>query len=493
MLLPIEFLNKTNGYRKSGQFLTVAAGHQLSLPLVPFDAPVESLAGLSTCYNDRRQVVSTPQQPAGGKQKVITYQRRSGGGPSGNLPKKKGLARPPSDLPGSSRFGAISRSRDTAQRGMDEESDEETGEDELVHQLQSRLLATPRHIKGEGSCDVGGGADHMEWEKVAAGDGVGGGVVRGSEMRDEELEDEGEDVDASAGLASKGRVKRTAQSSPKPAAPKKQARRKAVDEARVALDASQGTLGDVDVKCKSSARIRKTSQPKKPVRPSRHQKSDDSSDDTEGVAPRLLSLPDDDKQETKKPSAVNMTQCFFLEYEDDDKKRRDPPRVVIDVVQILPIPAGDITFNQRSLNLAIVAGIDAAIEASTRPRSADDPAPWDPPKLVLAPIMPSLEHPDSQGTRVLSQDFDPDSADEYFYYPVAGQHTSEAMKRAVARESEAVEVFGFRNYDGVRIIYFDDDHTNGYCMFRHTTTRELTVLCCRRSTKPARTSEDFGT
>ncbi|GBG88112.1 hypothetical protein CBR_g46601 [Chara braunii] len=334
----------------------VAAGHQLSLPLVPFDAPVESLAGLSTCSSDRRQVVSTPQQPAGGKQKVITYQRRSGGSPSGNLPKTKRLARPPSDLPGSSCSGAISRSRDTAQRGMGEELDEETGEDERVHQLQSRLLATPQHIQGEGSYDVNVGRE-------------GGG---GAEA----------------------------------------------------------------------------------------QKSDDSSDDAEGVAPRLLSLPDDDEQETKKPSAVNMTQCFLLEYDDDDKKRRDPPRVVIDVVQILPIPVGDITFNQRSLNLAIFAGIDAAIEASNRPRSADDPAPWDPPELLLAPIMPSLEHPDNQGTQVLPQDFDSDRADEYFYYPVAGQHTSEAMKRAVERKFEAVEVFGFRNYDRVRIIYFDDDHTN---------------------------------
>ncbi|GBG72893.1 hypothetical protein CBR_g12613 [Chara braunii] len=349
MLLPIEFLRKTNGYRKSGQFPTVTAGYQLTLPLVPFDAPVESLAGLSMCFSDRRQVVLTPQQPLSGKEKVITYQRRSSGRSSGNLPKKKGLARPPSDFPGSSRARASSRSRDTAQRGMDEESDE----DEWVRQLHSRLLATPGYIRGEGSFDVnvgreagggvngeydedegecgsgerreqvGGAVDHMEWEKVAASGGVGGGSVGGSEMEDEELEDEGGDA------------------------------------------------------------------------------------------------------------------C------------------------ILRIPVGDITFNQRSLNMAIVAGIDAAIEASTRPRSEDDPAPWDPLELVLAPITPSQDA-NSQGIRVLPQDFDPDRADEFFYYPVAGQHTSEVMKRVVTRNSAAVEVFGFRNYDRIRIIYFDDDHTNGY-------------------------------
>ncbi|GBG75936.1 hypothetical protein CBR_g21180 [Chara braunii] len=243
----------------------------------------------------------------------------------------------------------------------------------------------------------------MEWEKVAASGGVGGGSVGGSEMEDEELEDEGGDAVVLGGLNSKGRGKRSAQSSSTAAAPKKQARKKAVDEARITLDASQGTLGEADVKCKSSARICKTSQPKKPVRPSRRQKSDDSSDDVEGVAPHLLSLPHDDKQETKKPCAVNMTQCFFLECDEYSKNRRDPPRVVLDIMQILRIPVatvGDIAFNQRSLNPTIVVGIDEAIEATTRPRSEDDLAPWDPPELVLAPIRPSQDE-NTQGIRVL--------------------------------------------------------------------------------------------
>ncbi|GBG61260.1 hypothetical protein CBR_g19792 [Chara braunii] len=155
-------------------------------------------------------------------------------------------------------------------------------------------------------------------------------------------------------------------------------------------------------------------------------------------------------------------QCYFLEYDEEGKKRRDAPRVVIDVMQIFRIPEGDIAFNQRSLNMAILAGLDAAIKSSTGPTGEDDPAPWEPPELVLAPITPSKDYPDRQGTRVLPKDFDPDRVDEYFYYPVVGQHTAEAMKRAVAKRSAAADVFGFRNYDRVRIIYFDDDHRNGY-------------------------------
>ncbi|GBG77851.1 hypothetical protein CBR_g25782 [Chara braunii] len=272
---------------------------------------------------------------------------------------------------------------------MDEESDEETGKDKWVRKLDSKFLATPGHIRGEGSCDVnvgreaggggearlrgdgeydedegecgsgeqrenvGGGAVHcdgtaeqMEWDRVAASGGVEYGGQGGSEMEDGELEDKGGDPGVSAGLTSKRGGKRTAEESPTPAAPKKQARRKDVDEARVALDASQGTLDEPDVKRKSSARIRKKSQLKNHVRPSRRQKSNDSSDDAEGVAPRLLSLPNDVEQETKKPSAINMTQCYFFDYDEEVKKRRDPSRVVIDVVQILRIPEEDIAFNQ---------------------------------------------------------------------------------------------------------------------------------------------------
>ncbi|GBG87971.1 hypothetical protein CBR_g46339 [Chara braunii] len=255
---------------------------------------------------------------------------------------------------------------------MDEESDEETEDDARVRQVHSTLIATPGRIQDEGSCDVnarrrsGGGAearvrddgehdederkcgsgerrehvrgavDHMEWEKVAVSGGVGGGSVGGSEMEDEELEDEGGDVGVSAGLTSKRKGKRTAQSSWTPATPKKQARRKAVDEARVALDASQGKLGEADMKCKSS--------------------------------------------------------CSGSQ-------------------NILPIPMGDIAFNQRSLNPTIVAGIEAAIDASTRPTSEDDPAPWDPQELVLALITPSMDE-NSQEVRILPHDFDPDRANE---------------------------------------------------------------------------------
>ncbi|GBG87930.1 hypothetical protein CBR_g46298 [Chara braunii] len=202
---------------------------------------------------------------------------------------------------------------------MDEESSEKTEDDERIRRLQSQSLATRRFTQGEGSCDVnaeqedsrgdearargdgeddenegecGGGQDHTDCQKAAASGGVLGGNVGGSEMEDQEMEDEemedeemkdeGQNIDVSAELTSKRRGKRTAESSPKRAAPKKQTRRKVVQDARLTLDAAAGTPGEAGVESKSKARVRKTSQPRKPVRPSRHPKSDDSSDDVKG-------------------------------------------------------------------------------------------------------------------------------------------------------------------------------------------------------------------
>ncbi|GBG75791.1 hypothetical protein CBR_g21037 [Chara braunii] len=336
-------------------------------------------------------------------------------------------------------------SQDTRQEELDvEESEERTEEYHRVRQLDARFLVTPRHMWGEGSCDlnvereVGGGCGarfgddgeddeeegecgsgggrghgeggedhcdgttrHMEWERGAASGGMDDDGTVGEDMEEEELEDKGGDVG--------------------------------------------GTSGEPAVKHKASGRVRKTSQPKKNMRSSRHPKSDDYSDDAEGVDPRMSDLHGDDEQGTNKPRPINMTQCYFLKYNEQGKKRKDPPRVVIDVMQILQIPEGDIAFNQQSLNPAIVAGLEAAIESSIGLREEDGPARWDPPELMLAPIIPSAADLNEQGTRIVLKDFDPDRAGEYFYYTVVGQHT--AMKRAMEKGSAIVDIFDIQTYD----------------------------------------------
>ncbi|GBG72199.1 hypothetical protein CBR_g11131 [Chara braunii] len=344
----VDFLNKTNIYRKSGQYPKVDAGCQFTGPLVPYDTPVQGVADILKSCGEARQVPSTSQQHSDVAQKVITYIRRSGAGSSDKAEKRKQLATTPPQLQGPAATAGTSRSRQTDLQAVDQRSEEqtETEEDVVFRGRDVGSLEDSRH----------GGA---------------GGDSEGNE-----------------------------------------------------------TLGEAANKRKKGTRFRKTSQPKRVARSSRFPKSDDSSDDAEGVGPRRPDLIAEDETETKKPRAVDITRCFFFEYDEDGRKRKDVPRVCIDVMSILLIPEGNIEFNQRSLNKAIVAGLDALIDRSTAQRGVDDDAPWEPSELILAPITPCANDPNVQGTRVLPEDFDWRRAKEYFYYPVAGQHTAEAMKRA---------------------------------------------------------------
>ncbi|GBG70141.1 hypothetical protein CBR_g6272 [Chara braunii] len=214
----------------------------------------------------------------------------------------------------------------------------------------------------EGECGSGGGREHdeggdnhcdvtvrhTEWERGVASGGMDEDGMVGGDMEAEELEEEGGDIGVSAGQALKGRGKREAKVSPTSTAPKKQARRKTIDEARVALDTSQGTSSEPVMKREASGRVCRTSEPKKNMRSLRRPKSDDSSNYAERVDPRVSTSMGhgDDGLETNKPSPINMAQCFFLKYDEQGRKRKNPPRVVIDVMQILQTPEGDIAFNQ---------------------------------------------------------------------------------------------------------------------------------------------------
>ncbi|GBG75591.1 hypothetical protein CBR_g20222 [Chara braunii] len=442
--------------------------------LVPYDTPVQGVAGVLKSCGEARQVPSTSQEHSDVVQKVITYSKRSGAGSSDKPAKRNQLATPPPQLQGPAATTGTSRSRQTDLQAIDQRSEEQTEMEEDVGfrgrdvgfledsrhegavgdiegnvELEQRTGGSERcgddcsdeeqdtEYGGSGRREEESFAGGMECEMGASSGGPHNDREQSDRMQNEDVEDDGGDDDVETGGASKVRGKRKANASLTPAAMKKQARKEVVDDARCALDASQETLGEAAKKRKEGSRIRKTSQPKRVARSSRLPKSDDSSDDAEGVGPRRPDLIAEDETEMKRPRAVNMTRCFFLEYDEDERKRKDVPRVCIDVMSILPIPEGEITFNQWSLNKAIVAGLDTAIDRFTAQRGVDDDALWEPPELILAPITPCADDPNFQGTRVLPQDFDWRRAKEYFYYPVARQYTSEAMKRVARRGSPA--------------------------------------------------------
>ncbi|GBG78180.1 hypothetical protein CBR_g26213 [Chara braunii] len=459
MVHPVDFLNKTNSYRKSVQYPKVDAGHQFTGPLVPYDTSVQGVAGvLKSCGE--------------------------GAGSSDKAAKRKQLATTPPQLQRPAATTGTSRSRKTDLQAVDQWSEEqtETEEDVGFRGRDVGSLEDSRHWGaggdsegnveleerpgGSGRCDNDcSDEEHNEREQSEMGASSGGphnDMEQSERMQNEDEQDDGGDGDVETGGASKSRGKRKANASRTPAAMKKRVRKEVVDDARYALDASQETLGEAAKKHKEGIRFRKTSQPKRAARSSRLPKSDDSSDDAEGVGPRRPDLSVEDETKTKRPRAVDMAQCFFLEYDGDDRKIKDVPRVCIDVMSIFSIPKGDIVFNQRSLNKAIVAGLDALIDRSTAQRGVDDDASREPSELILAPITPCVNEPNVQGTRILSEDFDWRRAKEYFYYPVAEQHTAEVIKKVVRWGSPAFAIYGLHDYDRVRVVYFDDDHKHGY-------------------------------
>ncbi|GBG77879.1 hypothetical protein CBR_g25811 [Chara braunii] len=90
-----------------------------------------------------------------------------------------------------------------------------------------------------------------------------------------------------------------------------------------------------------------------------------------------------------------------------------------------------------------------------------DPGVWDRPELVLAPVDPTVII-GGKGRRITPDEFFQRGSAEFEWYAVCGQHTAEAMKRLVAKDSSAVNIYGLRTYSKVRVVFFDDDHTRGY-------------------------------
>ncbi|GBG66979.1 hypothetical protein CBR_g74665 [Chara braunii] len=85
---------------------------------------------------------------------------------------------------------------------------------------------------------------------------------------------------------------------------------------------------------------------------------------------------------------------------------------------------------------------------------------WDRPELVLALVDPNVIVGE-QGRRITPDEFFQRDSAEFDWYAVCGQHTAEAMKRLVVKDSPAVKVYGLRTYSKVRVVFFDDDHTSG--------------------------------
>ncbi|GBG78972.1 hypothetical protein CBR_g28686 [Chara braunii] len=255
----------------------------------------------------------------------------------------------------------------------------------------------------------------------------------------------GHDSHAMQGPKAKKRIRET---SPSASTHKRQARTDAVNEAREALTASQearpprknsqgGRSGGQGSGCGGGGRggARKGSQR---VRP---QELQDSGDEGEGVDPRM---PKDADEPVQRVVPIDTTRYFFLEYDDQGFATQDVYALRVDVMRIKRIPRGMILFNHRSLFENIVRGIENVIESSI----STDPGAWDRPELVLAPVDRN-DIVGSQGRRITPTEFLERDPAEFDRYAVCGQHTVEAMKRLVRKDSPTVKVYGLNAYSKV--------------------------------------------
>ncbi|GBG68155.1 hypothetical protein CBR_g2706 [Chara braunii] len=207
-------------------------------------------------------------------------------------------------------------------------------------------------------------------------------------------------------------------------------------------------------KRKGSASTRTTKAEKHP--PKRKQTLDegDSEEDAEEVPPRA---PLEQTQPFAKThdDAIDTTQCFFLEFNEDGFAKKKREHTQVDDTKILPIPEGDIFFNHRTLDKTLVQSIydvihDAAKETNRK---------WDIMTFILAPLCPMDGY---QGGQITPKQFQVELAHTYNWYVVAGQHMVEAMNRLIKDKSPTEKVYGLRSYSHVRVVYFDDDTKRGY-------------------------------
>ncbi|GBG86255.1 hypothetical protein CBR_g41248 [Chara braunii] len=437
MLDPEKFLSKTNGYRVTGSLPVVDSAFMLSIPLVQFNSPTDQLAAFVMRYREEFARLPAPQQvdrvfvPIDAPSSSVAGPKRRQDQPARAGGKRKQLPTAPSSSAAVVQaLPAPVTPSDRQGRDAAEQSSEATDYDDGA----VRYRAGPQHRSqggagafddeecegqdgegggwdGEGGGEEGEGGGEEE-EGGGEGDDDNEGDAEGEDDgMDEERDDVGEEVEDNRPYdhamrqgdepGSRGKRKR-GEASTSPASRTKHARADAVNEARGALTTSQ-----------------------------------------EARAPRKTS----GGGEVVAAGAV--ARAGFA--------RQDVQVVNVDVNRIKPIPRGKILFNHHSLSENIVRGIESAIESSI----SADPGVWDRHELVLAPVDPNVIV-GGQGRRITPDEFFQRDSAEFDWYAVCGQHTAEAMKRLVGRDTPAVKVYDLRTYSKVRVVFFDDDHTRGY-------------------------------
>ncbi|GBG79524.1 hypothetical protein CBR_g29671 [Chara braunii] len=167
--------------------------------------------------------------------------------------------------------------------------------------------------------------------------------------------------------------------------------------------------------------------------PYEQQQSGDEAKGKTATRPSTLQLP------STEPVTSHLGKGYFLDFDADGTQKSTTQFITVDLAQILDLPDDEYRYNQRFLDENLVNDIYQAMvtsgEAAIRERKTGGMV------LLLVALHDQL-HTDPSGkvvraTRVTPDEFDETSLEQYFWYPISGQHNVAAARRCF-RENQAV-------------------------------------------------------
>ncbi|GBG71588.1 hypothetical protein CBR_g9004 [Chara braunii] len=168
-----------------------------------------------------------------------------------------------------------------------------------------------------------------------------------------------------------------------------------------------------------------------------------------------------------------LSKGFFLELDKRGNQCPDMEFVSVQFDRILDIPDGEFRYNQRYLVQqtvddiydAMVASGEAALrERMTGAAGVNVCTLYEKPVLLLVALRDTL-HTDTSGRivrarRMLPDDFDLESVNKYYYYPLSGQHNVAAARRCFVERPYIAQELRLDRWTARPVYYLDKSMDN---------------------------------
>ncbi|GBG65923.1 hypothetical protein CBR_g54216 [Chara braunii] len=173
-------------------------------------------------------------------------------------------------------------------------------------------------------------------------------------------------------------------------------------------------------------------------------------------------------------SSSVLSKGFFLELDERGNQCPDMEFIFVQFDRILDIPDGEFRYNQRYLvqqtiddiHDAMVTSGEAAIrERTTGAAGVNVCILYEKPVLLLVALRDTL-HTDASGRsvrarRVLPDEFDLESVNKYYYYPLSGQHNMMAARRCFVERPDIAQELRLDRWIA-RPVYYPEKSMDNY-------------------------------